>query len=142
MRIAVALLACLGAGALTSTLADPSTEAAPTATAAPAASAAATPGPAAAPEAAVAARATGAKEELDKDTQHFLAIGYKPEMHGGEQIYCRKETALGSRLSPLKNCGTIAELRLSKEQTKAGVDDTQRRHAGCIQSGKGANCGN
>jgi len=128
MRIAVGLLACLGAGALTFALADPSTEGAPTATAAPAAPAATTPAPAA--NAAAAAPVVTVKADIDKDTQHFLALGYKPEMRRGEQIYCRKETALGSRLTPVKNCGTIEQLKLNEQRTKSGVSDAQRQQVG------------
>lgn len=137
MRFAVGLLACLGAGALTSAVADPQVEAqaAPAPTAAPAASATATSAPAAADAADVAAAkaaaaAAAAKAELDKNTQHFLAMGYKPEIRGGEQIYCRKETALGSRLAPVKNCGTIEQLKLAEQQIKAGVYDAQRQQTG------------
>ena len=123
MRIAAGLLASLAAGAVTIALADPPTEAAPAAApaqqAAPAAAATAA-APAAAP--APAAPATpAAKPEIDKDTQHFVAEGYKPEMHGGEQVYCRKETALGSRLAPVKNCGTVEQLKLNEKRSQAGV---------------------
>jgi hypothetical protein len=130
MRIAVGLLAVLSAGALTSALADPPTEAqsAPAAATAQAAPAASTAPATAADDA--AARAAAAKAELDRDTQHFLAEGYKPEMHGGQLVYCRKETALGSRLAPLKNCGTIEELKLSEQQTRSGLRDTQRQQVG------------
>jgi hypothetical protein len=133
MRFAVGLLACLGAGALTSALADPQVEAQ---SAPPQTSAAAAPAPAApavssaasgAAPANAAPAAPAAKVELDKDTQHFLAEGYKPEMRGGEQLYCRKETALGSRLAPVKNCGTIEQLKLAEQKTKAGVYDAQRQ---------------
>jgi hypothetical protein len=129
MRIAAGLLASLAAGAVTIALADPPTEAAPAAApaeqAAPAAAATAA-APAAAP--APAAPATpAAKPEIDKDTQHFVAEGYKPEMHGGEQVYCRKETALGSRLAPVKNCGTLEQLKLNEKRSQAGVADAQRQ---------------
>ena len=134
MRFAVGLLACLAAGALTCALADPLAETTP-ATPAAAPAAAATPAaepapatPAAKVEAASAAPA--AKAQIDKDTQHFLALGYKPEMRRGEQIYCRKETALGSRLAPVKNCGTIEQLKLAEQQTKSGLYDTQRQQVG------------
>ena len=128
MRIAVGLLACLGAGALTSALADPSTEAAPAATAAPATPAAATPAPAA--DQTAATQVITAKAELDRDTAHFVAEGYKPEMRNGEQIYCRKETALGSRLTPVKNCGTIEQLKLNEGRAQAGVSASQRQQTG------------
>ena len=137
MRIAVVLLACLSAGALTSAFADPQNEAqaAPAATTAPSppapAAAPATSAPdAAAAAQAAAAQAAAAKAEIDKDTQHFLAEGYKPEMHGGEQIFCRKETALGSRLAPVKNCGTIEQLKLNEQKSANGVRDTQRQQVG------------
>jgi hypothetical protein len=131
MRIAAGLLASLAAGAVTIALADPPTEAAPApaqqaapAAASTAASTAAAPAAAATP----AASATpAAKPEIDKDTQHFVAEGYKPEMHGGEQVYCRKETALGSRLAPVKNCGTIEQLKLNEKRSQAGVADAQRQ---------------
>ena len=132
MRIAVGLLAALSAGALASALADPPTDAqsapaaATTVQAAPDASAA----PAIATATEAAAAKAAAKAELDRDTQHFLAEGYKPEMRGGEQVYCRKETALGSRLAPVKNCGTIEQLKLSEQQTQNGLRDTQRQQVG------------
>lgn len=131
MRIAVGLLACLAVGALTSAFADPPNEAqaAPAARTAPSAPAPATAATAPAPEAA-AAQATAARAEIDRDTQHFLAEGYKPEMRGGEQVYCRKETALGSRLAPVKNCGTIEQLKLNEQKTKSGVYDAQRQQIG------------
>ena len=128
MRIAVGLLACLGAGALTTALADPSTETAPAATAAPAAPAAATPAPAA--NAATATQVITAKAELDRDTAHFVAEGYKPEMRNGEQIFCKKENVLGSRVTAQKRCGTLEQLKLSEQADKANVSDMERRQVG------------
>src|SRR5215467_4020113 len=137
MRIAVGLLACLGTAALTSALADPSIEAQPAATTAQAAPSAATapaPGPASdAAAAQTAAKAAAAKVELDKDTQHFIAEGYRPEMRRGEQVYCKKETVLGSRLAPVKYCGTIEELRIAEQRAKAGVSDAQRQNTNPMQ---------
>ena len=132
MRIAVVLLACLAAGAVTSAFADPQNEAqaAPAASNAPSAPAPAAAPATSAPDAAAAAQAAAAKAEIDRDTQHFLAEGYKPEMHGGEQIFCRKETALGSRLAPVKNCGTIEQLKVNEQKTTNGVRDAQRQQIG------------
>lgn len=129
MRIAVGLLACLAASAFTSAFADPTTEAAPTATAAQAAPAAPAEEANAAAQAKAAAQAAAAKAELDMDTRHFLGLGYKPEMHGGEQLYCRRETALGSRLTPVKNCGTIQQLKVAEQRARAGVSDAQRQQS-------------
>lgn len=74
-----------------------------------------------------AAAVPGDQAQLEKDVQHFVALGFKPEMHGGEQLYCRKETALGSRLTAVKNCGTIAQLRLAEQSAKADVAKAQRQ---------------
>lgn len=130
MRIAAGLLACLAAGVLGSALADPSTDTAPATPAAPNAAPAAAATPDATAAAQAAAKAAAEKAEVDRDTQHFLAEGYKPEMRGGEQVYCRRETALGSRLAPVKNCGTIEQLKLSEQETKNGLRDTQRQQVG------------
>jgi outer membrane receptor protein involved in Fe transport len=130
MRIAAGLLASLAASAVTIALADPPTEANPAATPAQQTTPAAATPTAAAPAAAATPAAPttpAAKPEIDKDTQHFVAEGYKPEMHGGEQVYCRKETALGSRLAPVKNCGTIEQLKISEKRSQAGVADAQRQ---------------
>jgi hypothetical protein len=132
MRLVVGLLACLSAGALTSALADPLAEPTPAPAAAdPAAAAAPAAVPTAAtPAAKVETASAAAKPAVDLDTQHFLALGYKPEMRGGQQVYCRRETALGSRLAPVKNCGTIEQLKLIEQQTKSGLRDTQRQQVG------------
>ena len=134
MRIAVGLLTSLAVGALTCALADPSTEPAPKASAAPAAAAqSATTDATAAAQAEAAAQAAAAKAQLDKDAQHFLALGYKPEMRNGEQLYCRRETALGSRLTPVKSCGTLAQLRASEGRTRNDMEQLQKRQTNSPQ---------
>jgi len=140
MRIAVGLLAALSAGAVTLALADPPTDTTHTTTAAPAAPAPAATAPAAATHVAPAAAAPAAtaaadqtvliKAQLDRDTEHFLAEGFKPEMRNGEQMYCKKETALGSRLSTVKTCGTIEQLKLNEQAARANVSDMQRQQVG------------
>jgi hypothetical protein len=159
MRFSLGMLACLGVTAVKLAIASdppaapPSSPASQAAQSAPATratnpapvppTAPAEPG-AASRDAAAAARAAAAKAALDKDARHFLALGYRPEMRGGEQIYCRKETALGSRLTQVKNCATLAQLRLSEQEAKSNLSNVQRRgHGDCVYSGgKTANCGN
>jgi hypothetical protein len=124
MRIFVGALAALGAGAACLALADPSatppaTEAAPVTAPAPAAPAA----PAAKPTAAVQAPKA---EEVDPFEKHLMAEGYRPEMQGGEKVYCRKEAPLGSRLSGQKSCGSAEQWKLREDQTKEGVSKAQR----------------
>jgi len=128
MRIAVGLLACLGAAALTSALADPSTETAPAATAAPASPAAATPAPAA--DSAAATQVITAKAELDRDTAHFVAEGYKPEMRNGTKVWCRREGELGSRLGGQKVCGTPQELNVVVRENQELVKKIQQTSIG------------
>jgi hypothetical protein len=135
MRFVVGLLACLSAGALTSALADPPADQPATAPAAAAAAptapaASAAPASPAAAATATPAAAPAARPAIDFDTQHFVANGYKPEMRHGEQVYCKRETALGSRVNAVKTCGTIAELKLMEQRTKQGLQDTQRQQVG------------
>ncbi|HLY51884.1 MAG TPA: hypothetical protein VKQ31_02635 [Steroidobacteraceae bacterium] len=59
--------------------------------------------------------------------RHFLAEGFKPETRGGEEVYCRKEHAIGSRINTVKHCGTIKELKLMEQQTRKGVEESQRQ---------------
>lgn len=115
MRIVVGLLACLSATALSAALADPPAASPPTATAT-----------AAAPASTASTPALAAKPAEDLDVRHLLAEGYKPEMHRGEEVYCRKDAALGSRLSTVRTCGTIKELKLQEQEARRAVQDTQR----------------
>ena len=112
MRLLVGLLAC--AGAVNLALADD-----PPATPASAPASAATPS-----EAKPAASA--AKPTVDKDVQHFVAEGYKPEMQSGQQVYCRREAPLGTHFAK-KQCATLEELKLQEERAKASVQQSQRQ---------------
>ena len=136
MRIAVGLLAVLSAGALTSALADPQTDAQSAPAAAPAQAApAASTAPAAAPAANTAASAAAAKPEIDQDVQHFQMLGYRPEMRHGQQLYCKREPVLGSRVNMQKVCGTIDELKASERQTHADMEQAQRHQTNSLGSG-------
>ncbi|HEV2228027.1 MAG TPA: hypothetical protein VGR86_03660 [Steroidobacteraceae bacterium] len=116
MRIVVGLLACLSAAALSAAFADP-----------PAASPPATPAPAATPASTASTPAPAAKPAEDVEVKRFLAEGYKPEMHHGQEVYCRKDNVVGSRLSAVKTCGTIEELKLMEQQTRRGVEESLRQ---------------
>jgi hypothetical protein len=126
MRIAVVLLACLGAGALTSVLADPTAETQPAATAAPSAT------PAAAEAAAPATSPTASKPaapEIDPVEKHFLAEGYKPAMRRGVKVFCRREDVLGSRLGGGYVCATAQELESLEAQSRQAVEHVQQNTA-------------
>ncbi|HYB32083.1 MAG TPA: hypothetical protein VED45_01500 [Steroidobacteraceae bacterium] len=141
MRFVMGVLLCLGAGGITAALADPATPAAtpaeasgtaPATPAAPAAPASATPA-AAAQDAKAAAPAQDAKQtvvvqgspEEDALEKHFLAEGYKIEMHNGEKFFCRREDQLGTRLGGHKVCGTGAQLNFTEQEAKAAVQRGQ-----------------
>jgi hypothetical protein len=146
MRFVIGALVCLGAGGISAALADPVTPpTTPAATSAPAPSAEprqAAPAPAApAAEAKAATAAADAKSatpaadtktvlvqgkaEEDALEKHFLAEGYKMEMHNGEKLFCRREDQLGSRLGGHKNCGTAQQLSFTEQEAKAAVQRGQ-----------------
>lgn len=112
MRLTVGVLACVVASTVTIAMADPET--APTA--APSATASATPTPAA---------AEAAKPALVSDDKALLAAGYKPQMKGGQKVWCRREEqTTGTRLTRDKEtCNTPEFL---KEQIKNGREIIER----------------
>jgi len=48
-------------------------------------------------------------------------------MVNGEQLWCRRETALGSRLNAQKTCGTAKSLGLSVQETQDRFSATQNK---------------
>lgn len=129
MRLVVGMFTCLGLAALTSALADPpaaqpqaSAPAAAPSASAPAAASTASTNQAAAEEAAKAA-------EVSSKEKHFMSEGYRPEMHNGEKIFCRKESVLGSRLASQKICGSIDQLEAAERETRADVEQAQRQQS-------------
>jgi len=131
MRVFTGVIACVGIGAVSVVLADPAEAPKATApaavteaqTALPASpSAAAT--PAAAPAATITATApSDGQEQLER---HFLAEGYKTEMHGSQKVFCRKEDTLGTRLGAVKNCGTVDQLKQREDLAAQAAHDLQR----------------
>ena len=137
MRIMVGILACIGCGG-TLAIADPAPEASPAATSAqsatpatPASSAAPASASASAPQnataAAPAAAAAPAQSDDEAEEKRLRAAGFKPEMHNGEKIWCRKEESLGSRLAAQKSCGTASSLAKSMQENQRNVADSQRK---------------
>jgi pyruvate/2-oxoglutarate dehydrogenase complex dihydrolipoamide acyltransferase (E2) component len=135
MRLVVCVLACVGAGEMALALADPpATSAAATATAAPSAAqpaatpAAATPATAAS-AAAPAAKAATPTVDVDADRdqleKHFLAEGYKLEMHNGDKYFCRREETLGTHLGGQKVCGTAQQLQATEREAQAAYQRGQ-----------------
>jgi hypothetical protein len=126
MRFAVAVLVCLGAGAMTLALADPPTPAPPQ-SAAPAAASS----PSASPPATPAASATqtpapAAKPAVDPEEQRLMAQGYRPKMRHGQKVFCRTEPELGSRLGGQEVCATVAEHKARQTAVREELERERR----------------
>jgi hypothetical protein len=124
MRFVVAVLACLGAGAMTLVLADPANPApqqpatsSPSSTSAPPATTA----PSSAAQAPVPA-----KPAVDPEEKRLLAQGYRPKMRHGEKVFCRTEPELGSRLGGQEICATVAELKARQTELREELEREQR----------------
>lgn len=135
MRLAVSLLTCITVSVLTPALADPP------ASAKPAAAAATTPAPATAPAASPSSTPSASQPDavkssvdveaakMDQAEKHFLAEGYKIEMHNGEKYFCRREEQLGSRLGGEKHCSTGQQLLYTEEDSQRQAREALHQQA-------------
>jgi hypothetical protein len=121
----VAMLAVLGSCVA---LADPpsSSSPAPETPAAPSAATHATSTSPANPTASPASSAAANAASDDAEAKRLMAQGYKPEMHGGTKVWCKRDAELGSRLSPRKTCGTPEELKMTVHENQEVVERIQR----------------
>lgn len=116
MRLVVLTIACAGLGALATGCQTPSQPLQPNpGTSGQSASAA----PAAASAGAASAAAVSPAEKA------LLASGYKPQMRNGELVYCRRDTAIGSRLVAQMTCGTVRELEAAGLETRRDMTRLQ-----------------
>jgi hypothetical protein len=125
MRTSIALFVLLSTGLLTYAIADePSAAAAPAAAATPAQSGA----PPATTPAAAEPKATATLSDAAAVAQiHRLrSAGYKPETRNGEAQWCKQQTAIGSRLAQVKNCGTADQIEQAIQDAKDTVEKIQR----------------
>jgi hypothetical protein len=147
MRCLGGVLACLGLGAISLALADPpAASPAPSTAAPPTEAAAATPAelpaaavnPPAAAKAATAPAATAPTSDqpgkhfrgtlwtADPYEEHFLAEGYKAELHNDEKMFCRREEPVGSRIGGRKVCWTLEQLKVTETSTRESIERWQR----------------
>lgn len=156
MRFAVLVLSLISCAPLSLALADPPGSPAATPPATPVGTPVATSG---APEkAATAANSSGAEQsaaatpaaaaaptaaEADeaKVEKHYLAMGYSVHMINGQKNFCRRETAIGTRIPGPLNCMTAAEAQAIEADSRNKVEKMQRS-MGCMNFGRTANCGN
>jgi hypothetical protein len=132
MRFIIGLALCFCAMQASQALADDQTSSAaqPAPASPPAASSAATPASSSttakpASDAKPAASSTGAAPDEATD-KRLRSQGYKPEMHNGNTVYCRKETELGSRF-PSKVCATPEQLANANKDSQDALDKVQRQ---------------
>jgi hypothetical protein len=136
MRTIIGLFTVLSVCALSQAMAtDPPAEAAK---AAPSTSAASSPSSTTTDKtAAVATSADGTKQvklvagdaDADARLKRLRAAGYKPEMHGKEVFFCRKEPLLGSRFEK-KVCNTAEQLDAQMANGRDAVENAQRMGLG------------
>jgi hypothetical protein len=141
---------CLNAGAISLVLADPPTNApaapptaaqaadapagAPDTPPAPAVTAPPPPTAGTSPAAKRATPAPAVAPTVDPYEKHFLAEGYRLEMHNGTKMFCRSEEVLGSRLGGLKVCSTLDQLKATETGTQESIERWQR--TGAAPTGK------
>jgi hypothetical protein len=133
MRFDILALAFLGVGSLAVAAADPAPATPPERAPAPAAvvtdsvpASTSAPTGVPAPRASSPAASPTAASELSTAEQRLISLGYKPQMRNGEKIYCRREAALGSRISASQHCGTVVELATTTQAGKDYLEKTQR----------------
>ena len=154
MKTMVAMLALLVAGGLSVVSADP---AAPAAAATPAPAAQNSPAedssdhssakpvsaPAATAEnpAAAAAKPVASSAPKERAEEQLLRNqGYKLTMVNGQEMYCRREAPLGSRLGSTVHCVTVQEAELIAKEGREVTERIQRSTPGCLGPSMGG-CG-
>lgn len=121
-------LVCIGVAGFTLALADPPPAAQPAQPAASANAPAATPAPATQTSAAspAPAAAPAAAPAIDPREQRLLSLGYKPQMHKGEKVFCKREPILGSRTEVVTRCGTVEQLAAEGHLSREVTENSQR----------------
>jgi hypothetical protein len=93
----------------------------PSGTSDPPADAARTSSPTADPKLKLVASDTGAEKELNR----LKSAGYKPEVHGSEVVFCRREAVVGSRFEK-KVCNTAEKLQQQAAIAQELAEQSQR----------------
>jgi hypothetical protein len=127
MKTAAVMLAMLTTGGPALAFADPP--------APPSASATRPQSPAVAP---AKPAATAPSEGM---TERALKLqGYRLSMVNGQEKYCRREAPLGSRLTTLMHCVTLAEAELMAKEGRETTEHIQNNEYGCLTKNMGG-CG-
>ena len=91
------------------------------------------------PAAAAAKPAPAAPRERLQE-QLLRSQGYKLTMVNGNEMYCRREAPLGSRLGSTVHCVTVQEAELMAKEGREAAERIQRTGPGCLNKAMGA-CG-
>jgi hypothetical protein len=80
-----------------------------------------------APPAVASVKPTAADSALVAQVHRLRSAGYKPKVKDGATIWCKQQTALGSRLSQVEICGSADQIEQSIQDSKDAVEEAQRR---------------
>jgi len=79
--------------------------------------------PAAPGAVAIAPAAPAGAKPLAGDAEAiYRSTGFRPEVHGGETLYCRDDTQTGSRLVTRHTCLTALQLKQYKEDAERNAN--------------------
>ena len=70
---------------------------------------------------------------LTREEKELLAAGYKLEIRGSENYFCRKEALAGTKFES-RVCQTSEQIRVNRRASKDAVDRAQQKS---LQSGNG-----
>jgi hypothetical protein len=127
VRRTTAFLMLLFVGAGSSALADEPAVPADQVQPAPAAAAtSATSSAPVAPAASVKAEAASNSDVTAAQMKAFRQAGYKPEVHNGQTIFCRREAQLGTRFES-KVCGTATDIARSTANSQELAERIQTK---------------
>jgi hypothetical protein len=79
-----------------------------------------------APAASVKAEAASNSDVTAAQLKAFRQAGYKPEVHNGQTIFCRREAQLGTRFES-KVCGTAADIARSTANSQELAERIQTK---------------
>jgi hypothetical protein len=135
MRIVIGVIAAVAVGIGSLAQADPPTSAAPQATTTAPANSAEAPSKAdganqsstqsAHADSSSQVKLTAGDAEAQAQLKRFRAAGYKPEVHDGNVVFCRREVEMGSRFDK-KVCTTAHLLEQQMSQAQDTLSTAQR----------------
>jgi len=72
--------------------------------------------------------------------QQLRVQGYRLSMVRGQEMYCKREAPLGSRLESVMRCVTLADAEVMAKEGKDTTERLQRFQPGCLTLAQGS-CG-